>query len=184
MGKKDEKNDERVHPAPGVSRAQLLGHIVEMGAGLEFMASQAAWVLLGTSPQEAALVTRRMSLSQLLRLIGDLAEAKLRSALLEQAKAAVKMAHAAAKRRNEFVHSYWTSETEIDGYKTHGRLKVNADTSATGQYTLDEIPGWELLEVMTQVRDASSAMGMLFAEIGVQFGLIKAVDEGTQVEDG
>lgn len=154
------------------SRTFLLGRVVVAGTGLEFMASQTAWMLLGRGPQFGDAITRRMPLSQVLRLVGDLAGLQLSGDLKSQAEAAVRRAQQAASLRNEFIHSVWVTEHNGDGSFNHGRLRVNRDRSNDAGFRLEDATLNDIDEAVDEINGASDQLGEILYEAGLALGRI------------
>lgn len=154
-------------------RTYLLGVIVEQGAYLEFIASQFAWSLIGLGARRGEMITKRMSLSQILRLLEDLAADILPQDLRAPAKDAIAQARHAVQKRNEFVHSMWMEELSDEGTPLHGRLQVNRDVSKSGEYTLKNTPLQEISEAIATLQAAHSALGRVWMDAGQRLGFIR-----------
>jgi len=173
VGTSESKETELHVVAAWAHRTHLVGLIVELGASLEFVASQFAWSLLGKGPKQGEAVTGRMSLSQLLRLIEDLAPHVLPADLLAEAKGALRKARLAAQRRNEFAHSMWIDASDDDASAAHGRLQVNRNLSTEGEYIVHETPIEELVDASIAIQDAQSELARVWLDAGRRLGYIR-----------
>lgn len=153
-------------PVPDwAERTYLLGLLVEKGAALEFVTSHFAWTLLGKGAREGELLTRRMSLSQVLRLIGDLAPHALPQDLQPPTQEALRLARAAALRRNEYIHSMWTEQIDADGTATAGRLKVNLDPTNEADYVVHGTPREDIVTALSELQEAQSRLVSIWFEV-------------------
>lgn len=167
-------NVEPFPPVPEHARKTwLLGLIVEQGAYLEFLASQLAATLIGQGIKRGAIITQRMNLSQVLRLIHDLSRQGLPPDLRERLDDALIAARKGAQKRNGFVHSFWMGTGGDGTSSTYGRLRVNRDETKPGSFTKDDTPYDEIVAALGAVQTAASKIGDVWFEIGTATGDIQ-----------